>query len=375
MNELPDDSLHGESIVNSDIDIYAGQMKQYETKSDENMSLFEKKFQRRNLFRRNRGPPSRPIPPPYHRIGPPQETTTLSFMDDFDQSLLQITTPTTTTTTTTEKTTTTTPPPIEWAKISGETFGDWLGGVHYKYPTKYSDVTPQFLAPINVDDETGDLQFIKSNALLTESGEDKSPDIERQSPQAESRHDEKGGVEVKDEKSSVENDPHQTTESGLSLYHGGPALYRLPGPNGRGGPGGNGRRGYRGRFLPNGRFVSRPPFRGGPRGRYAATRRYANGPNGPRGPPLFNQRGQSYPPFYRSRGPPLGGRYRGRQNVGPPLPSHIEGGPSLDPGTYSVEEVNGLPPPQGGPVGYDGAPSLTSNGNYEIHEGNEGSPY
>lgn len=76
-------------------------------------------------------------------------------MDDFDQSLLQITTPTTTTTTTTEKTTTTTPPPIDWDKISGETFGDWLGGVHYKYPTKYSDVTPQFLAPINVDDETG----------------------------------------------------------------------------------------------------------------------------------------------------------------------------------------------------------------------------
>ena len=102
----------------------------------------------------------------------------ISFFDDFENSLLYEdftpprrrttrsprttrrttvkTTTTTTTTTTTQKPTTTTPTAAariefrDWTPKSGESFGDWVGGVQHKYPTKYTDIRPNFVMPIDV---------------------------------------------------------------------------------------------------------------------------------------------------------------------------------------------------------------------------------
>ena len=93
----------------------------------------------------------------------------VSFFDDFENNLLNDdfppvyrrvttrrtnTTTTTTTTTTPEPTTTTEAPPTaqgkDWTPKAGESFGDWVGGVQHRYPTKYADIKPNFVIPLDV---------------------------------------------------------------------------------------------------------------------------------------------------------------------------------------------------------------------------------
>ncbi len=40
-----------------------------------------------------------------------------------------------------------------WAPLISETFGQWIGDVQDKYPTKYDHVRPQFVVPIGVKRE------------------------------------------------------------------------------------------------------------------------------------------------------------------------------------------------------------------------------
>ncbi len=54
---------------------------------------------------------------------------------------------------TTTTTTTTTPPPAlapKWAPMNTETFGQWIGDVQHKYPTKYEHIMPSFDVPIGI---------------------------------------------------------------------------------------------------------------------------------------------------------------------------------------------------------------------------------